>query len=53
MLNQIDVIDEMLQDHNNGDTEATWYDAIDISSVNMRHRYIMEAVLLADIFYEE
>lgn len=32
-LNYIDVIDKMLQDHNNGGTEVSWYDVVDISSV--------------------
>ena len=53
VLNQIDVINEMLQDHNNGDTEMTWYNAVDISSVRMQHRYIMEGVSSADVFHEE
>ena len=37
VINRINIINEMLQDHNNEDTEATWYDAIDISSVNLQH----------------
>ena len=53
MINQIDIIDEMLQDHNNGDTEATWYDAVDISSVSLQHRYLMEGISSTDIFQEE
>ena len=43
----------MLQDHNNGDTEATWYDVIDISSVSLQHRYLMEGILSTDIFQED
>ena len=53
VINCIDVIDEMLQDHNNRDTEATWYDAIDISSVNLHPQYLMEGILSTDIFHEE
>ena len=53
VINRIDMIDEILQDHNNGDTETTWYDAINISSVNLRHRYIMEGISSTDIFHEE
>ena len=43
----------MLQDHNNGDTEATWYDAVDISSVSLQHLYLMEGISSTDIFQEE
>ena len=48
VVNCIDVIDKMLQDHNNGDTEATWYDAVDISSVSLQHRYLMEGISSTD-----
>ena len=50
VINCINIIDEMLQDHNNGDIEATWYDAIDISSINFQHCCIMEGILSTDIF---
>ena len=43
----------MLQDYSNGDTEMTWYNAVDISFVRMQHRYIMEGVSPADVFHEE
>ena len=33
VLNCIDSIYDMLQDHNNGDTDVTWYDTVDIFSV--------------------
>ena len=53
VINQINIINEMLQDHNNEDTEATWYDAVDISSVSLQHRCLMEGILSTDIFQEE
>ena len=53
VVNRIDVIDKMLQDHNNGDTQATWYDAVDISSVSLQHCYLMEGISSTDIFQEE
>ena len=53
VVNRINVIDEMLQEYNNGDTEATWYDAVDISSVSLQYRYLMEGISSTDIFQEE
>ena len=53
VLNPIDVIDKMLQDYNNGDTEMTWYGAMDISSIRIQHGFIMEGVSSADIFHEK
>ena len=35
VINRIEIIDEMLQDHNNRGTEVTWYDAVDISFVSL------------------
>ena len=53
VLNHINVIDEMLQDHNNGDTEIIWYDGVYISSVQMKYGFIVEGVSSADIFHKE
>ena len=53
VINRIDVMDEILDGHNNGDTDIDWYDVVDISAVRVNNHFIQEGFSKADIIHEE
>ena len=46
-------MDEILDGHNNGDTNIDWYDVVDISAVQINNNFIQEGFAKADIIHKE
>ena len=46
-------MDEILDGHNNGDTNIDWYDVVDISAVQINNNFIQESFANADIIQQE
>ena len=39
VINRIEVMNEILDGHNNGDTDIDWYDVVDISAVQINNNF--------------
>lgn len=52
-INQIEIMDEIIDGNNNGDTDVDWYEAVDISAVRINNNFIQEGFSKSDINHEE
>ena len=53
VINRIEVMDEILDGNNNGDTDVDWYDVVDISAVQINNNFIQEGFSKSDVIHEE
>ena len=53
IINYIEVMDNELEEFNNGDLDTDWYDVVDISAVRLRIEFIKEGFSNSDITCEE
>ena len=53
VINRIEVMDEILDGHNNGDTNVDWYDVVDISAVQINNNFIQEGFAKFEIIHKE
>ena len=53
VINPIEVMDEILDGHNNGDTNIDWYDVVDISALQINNNFSQEGFAKADIIHKE